>query len=112
MTATNIESHPARVMAALIPASAIGALTDLGGAHYIRPPEAFSLKRRKNGTEVGLHCGRLWVNLSIQLSHWPADFVAARAWVKTLEERFSITLPERPRKNRRGLRLVTTERKP
>jgi len=102
----NLDAHPSRVLAALTPASAISCLSALGGT--ITKPEAFSLSRRKGGAQVWLHCGRLTVNLNLQLKHEPASFADAREWIGTLERRFGIELPERPRRKlgRARLRLL------
>lgn len=92
----------------LIPASARKVIPMLGGS--IDEPAVYSLSRCKEGATVWLHCGRLTVNLTLQMKHWPANFSAAREWMRGIEARFGLSLPERPR-NRYGgakLRLVSS----
>ena len=107
-TVANLDAHPARRLELLIPASARKVIPMLGGT--IDEPAAYSLSRCKDGATVWLHCGRMTVNLTLHMKHWPANFVAARQWMTTLEARFALALPERPRKRYGGakLRLVSS----
>jgi hypothetical protein len=95
-TIASLDAHPARRLELLIPASARRVIPALGGS--IDEPAAYSLSRCKEGSTVWLHCGRLTVNLTLHMKHWPADYTAARAWMRGIEARFGLVLPEMPRK--------------
>lgn len=102
-TVANLDAHPIRRLAMLIPESARRAIPLLGGS--IEEPAAYSLSRCKEGSTVWLHCGRLTVNLTLHMKHWPENYAAAREWMREVEARFGLALPERPRKRIRGAKL-------
>ena len=104
----NLDAHPSRRLELLIPESARLAIPLLGGS--LDEPAAYSLSRCKEGSTVWLHCGRLTVNLALHMQHWPSSYAAAREWMRGVESRFGLTLPERPSKRYGGakLRLVSS----
>ncbi len=58
----------------------------------------YTLTRLKKGTQIGLHQGPLWWNLSYQTSIYPPGFSAARQWITAYAARYGYTARQVPRR--------------
>ncbi len=58
----------------------------------------YTLRRRKEGTEIGLRQGALWWSLSIKTGVYPPSFRDARKWVAAYAARYGFIAREVPRR--------------
>ena|SRR6202049_59794 len=63
----------------------------------------YTLRRRKEGTEIGLKMGALWWSLSHKTGVYPPGFKAARKWVAAYAARYGWTAREVPRRASRRI---------
>lgn len=78
-----------------MPQSAIVAMDVLGLAGPTLADQLFfTLRRCKEGTEVGLKMGKLWWNLSYTVKMYPKSFAEARIWVSAYVERYGYAASE------------------
>lgn len=57
----------------------------------------FTLRRRKEGTEIGLRQGELWWSLSMKTGVYPPSFKEARLWVAAYGLRYGWKVHEEKR---------------
>lgn len=96
MTVTALTSPARRPLP--MPSSAILCMDIFGLAGPTLADQLFfTLTRRKEGTEVGLKCGKLWWSLSYLIGVYPKSFRDARVWVAAFVRRYGWEATELPR---------------